>query len=139
MQKGANLFSIGCHTVTVRVAINGFGRIGRNVLRAIVEYNRKDVTVVGLVLPELAGKLDSAEINQAMKHAARQDLKGILSVVKDKLVSIDFNHNPHSSNFDSTQTQVVNDRLVRILSRYDNEWGFSVRMCDTAVALGKLL
>ena len=62
-------------------------------------------------------------------------MKGILSVVKDKLVSNDFNHNPHSSNYDSTQTQIVNDRIVRILSWYDNEWGFSCRMC----ALAKLL
>ncbi len=119
---------------------------------------------VGLVLPELAGKLDGtairvptpnvsvvdlcfipgretsvAEINQAMERAAEQDMKGILSVVKDKLVSIDFNHNPHSSNFDLSQTQIVNDRLVRVLSWYDNEWGFSCRMSDTAVALSKLL
>jgi len=68
--------------MTVRVAINGFGRIGRNVLR---------------------------------------------------------NHNPYSSNYDSTQTQIVKDRLVRVLSWYDNEWGFSCRMCDTAVALAKLI
>ncbi len=119
---------------------------------------------VGLVLPELAGKLDGtairvptpnvsvvdlcfipgretsvAEINKAMERAAEQDMKGILSVVKDKLVSIDFNHNSHSSNFDLSQTQIVNDRLVRVLSWYDNEWGFSCRMSDTAVALAKLL
>ncbi len=119
---------------------------------------------VGLVLPELAGKLDGtairvptpnvsvvdlcfipgretsvAEINQAMERAAQQEMKGILSVVKDKLVSIDFNHNSHSSNFDLSQTQIVNDRLVRVLSWYDNEWGFSCRMSDTAVALAKLL
>ena len=74
-----------------------------------------------------------------MERASQQEMKGILSVVKDKLVSIDFNHNPHSSNFDLSQTQIVNDRLVRVLSWYDNEWRFSCRMSDTAVALAKLL
>jgi len=74
MQKGANLFSIGCHTVTVRVAINGFGGIGRNVLRAIVEYNRKDVTVVGLVLPELAGKLDGTATRVPTPNVSVVDL-----------------------------------------------------------------
>ncbi len=118
---------------------------------------------VGLVLPELKGKLDGtairvptpnvsvvdlafipnrettvSEINTAMQRAASQELKGILAVVEEELVSIDFNHNPHSSNFDLTQTQIVDGRLVRVLSWYDNEWGFSNRMCDTAVAMGKL-
>jgi glyceraldehyde 3-phosphate dehydrogenase len=59
--------------------------------------------------------------------------------VTDELVSIDFNHSPLSSNFDSTQTQIVDGRLVRVMSWYDNEWGFSNRMLDTAVAMGKLL
>ena len=119
---------------------------------------------VGLVLPELKGKLDGtairvptpnvsvvdlkfvpgrettvAEINKAMEHAAAQQLKGILSYVTDELVSIDFNHSPYSSNFDSTQTQMVDGQLVRVLAWYDNEWGFSNRMLDTAVAMGKLL
>jgi glyceraldehyde 3-phosphate dehydrogenase len=119
---------------------------------------------VGLVLPELAGKLDGtairvptpnvsvidlcfipsretsvSDINAAMERAARGELKGILSVVKDELVSVDFNHNPHSSNFDATQTQIVDGRLVRVLSWYDNEWGFSCRMADVAVAMGKLI
>jgi glyceraldehyde 3-phosphate dehydrogenase len=119
---------------------------------------------VGLVLPELAGKLDGtsirvpvpnvsvidlcfipgretsvSDINQAMEHAAQHELKGVLSVVKDQLVSVDFNHNPHSSNFDLTQTQIVDGRLVRVLSWYDNEWGFSCRMSDVAVAMGKLI
>ncbi|MGO8952004.1 MAG: type I glyceraldehyde-3-phosphate dehydrogenase [Rhodomicrobium sp.] len=118
---------------------------------------------VGLVLPELAGKLDGtairvptpnvsvidlciipgretsvADINAAMERAAQNELKGVLSVVKDELVSIDFNHNPHSSNFDTTQTQIVDGRLVRVLSWYDNEWGFSCRMADTAVAMARL-
>jgi glyceraldehyde 3-phosphate dehydrogenase len=119
---------------------------------------------VGLVLPELAGKLDGTairvptpnvsmidlcvvperetsveEINTAMERAAQQELAGVLAVVKEPLVSIDFNHNPYSSNFDATQTQIVDGRLVRVLSWYDNEWGFSCRMCDTAVAMGKLI
>jgi glyceraldehyde 3-phosphate dehydrogenase len=118
---------------------------------------------VGLVLPELKGKLDgtamrvptpnvsvvdlkfipsrettAAEINAAMERASKEELKGVLCVNKEKLVSIDFNHNPASSTFDLTQTQVVDGKLVRVLSWYDNEWGFSCRMCDTAVALGKL-
>jgi glyceraldehyde 3-phosphate dehydrogenase len=119
---------------------------------------------VGLVLPELKGKLDGTsirvptpnvsvvdlkfvpgrettaeEVNKAMEHASRQQLKGVLDYVTDELVSIDFNHSPFSSNFDATQTQVVDGRLVRVLSWYDNEWGFSNRMLDTAVAMAKLL
>jgi glyceraldehyde 3-phosphate dehydrogenase len=119
---------------------------------------------VGLVLPELKGKLDGTsirvptpnvsvidlkfipgrettaeEINKAMKHAAAQQLKGVLDYVTDELVSVDFNHSPFSSSFDSTQTQVVDGKLVRVMSWYDNEWGFSNRMLDTAVAMGKLL
>ena len=120
---------------------------------------------VGLVLPELKGKLDGtsirvptpnvslvdlkfipgrettvAEVNAAMKNASeRGPLKGILAYVTEPLVSIDFNHSPFSSNFDATGTQVVDGRLVRIMTWYDNEWGFSNRMLDTAVAMGKLL
>jgi glyceraldehyde 3-phosphate dehydrogenase len=119
---------------------------------------------VGLVLPELAGKLDGvsirvplpnvsavdlkfiptrqttvAEVNAAMERAAQQELKGILTVTKEPLVSVDFNHDPHSATFDLGQTHIVDGRLVRVLAWYDNEWGFSCRMCDTAVAIGKLL
>ena len=115
---------------------------------------------VGLVLPELAGKLDGAairvptpnvslidltftagrettveEINAAMKEAAEGSLKGILDYVTAELVSVDFNHNPASSSFDSTQTQVVDGNFVRVLSWYDNEWGFASRMPDTALAM----
>ena len=118
---------------------------------------------VGLVLPELKGKLDGTairvptpnvsvvdlkfipgretsvdEINKAMEHASKQQLKGILGVTNEPLVSIDFNHNPNSSTFDLTQTQIVDGRLARVLAWYDNEWGFSNRMADTAVAMGKL-
>ncbi len=119
---------------------------------------------VGLVLPELAGKLDGTairvptpnvsvidlkfipqretsvgEINAAMERAAAQELKGILAVTSEPVVSIDFNHDPHSSTFDLNQTQIVDGRLVRVMAWYDNEWGFSCRMCDTAVAVGKLI
>jgi glyceraldehyde 3-phosphate dehydrogenase len=119
---------------------------------------------VGLVLPELNGKLDGTairvptpnvsvvdlkilpnretsveEINTAMERAASQELKGVLSAVSEDLVSIDFNHSPFSSNFDLTQTQIVDGKLVRVLSWYDNEWGFSNRMGDTAVAMARLL
>jgi glyceraldehyde 3-phosphate dehydrogenase len=117
---------------------------------------------VGLVLPELKGKLDGTairvptpnvsvvdlkfipgretsvdEINKAMEQASRQQLKGILGVTSEPLVSIDFNHNPNSSTFDLTQTQIVDGRLARILTWYDNEWGFSNRMADTALAMAK--
>ena len=118
---------------------------------------------VGLVLPELAGKLDGTavrvptpnvsmidlvfeakkkttveQINAAITKAAKGPLKGVLGICDEPLVSIDFNHNPHSSNFDLTQTQIVDGKLVRVLSWYDNEWGFANRMSDTAVAMGKL-
>jgi len=119
---------------------------------------------VGLVLPELAGKLDGSairvptpnvsvvdlkfipsrdvtkdEVNAAVKAAAEGELKGILGYTEDPLVSIDFNHDPHSSTFQGDQTKVMEGNLVRILSWYDNEWGFSNRMADTAVAMGKLI
>lgn len=118
---------------------------------------------VGLVLPHLKGKLDGTAIrvptpnvsvidfkfvskkhttvdalNEAAKKAAHGPLKGILDFVTLPLVSIDFNHNPHSSLFDAAQTQVVDGNLCRVLSWYDNEWGFSNRMCDTAVHMAKL-
>src|SRR4051812_48721987 len=119
---------------------------------------------VGLVLPELKGRLDGVsvrvptpnvslvdlkfvakratsveEINNAIKAAASGPLKGILDVVTDKLVSIDFNHNPASSSFAIDQTKVMDGTLVSVMSWYDNEWGFSSRMADTAVAMGKLI
>ena len=119
---------------------------------------------VGLVLPELNGKLDGVairvptpnvsvvdfkfvakrktdkdEINGAIKTAAAQQLKGILGFTNSPNVSIDFNHDPHSSIFHMDQTKVMDGTLVRILTWYDNEWGFSNRMSDTAVAMGKLI
>ena len=119
---------------------------------------------VGLVLPELKGKLDGVsirvptpnvsvvdlkilakrtttvdEINGAMKRAAAQELKGVLDIVDAPLVSHDFNHNPASSSFALDQTKVIEGNFVRVMSWYDNEWGFSNRMGDVAVAMGKLL
>ncbi len=119
---------------------------------------------VGLVLPELNGKLDGVairvptqnvsvvdfkfnskketsieEINEAIKIASENELKNILSFNDKKLVSSDFNHNPSSSIFHSDQTKVMNKKFVRILSWYDNEWGFSNRMCDTALEIGKYI
>ena len=77
-------------------------------------------------------------VNAAMKAAAEGELKGILGYNTEPLVSIDFNHTPASSTFDATQTQVVDGGLVRVLSWYDNEWGFSNRMSDTAALFGSL-
>jgi glyceraldehyde 3-phosphate dehydrogenase len=119
---------------------------------------------VGLVLPELNGKLDGVairvptpnvsvvdltftasrdttveEINDAIRAAANGPLKGVLGYTDKPLVSSDFNHDPHSSIFHTDQTKVMDGNMVRILSWYDNEWGFSNRMADTAVAMGKLI
>jgi len=120
---------------------------------------------VGLVLPELKGKLDGIsvrvptpnvslvdlkfvakrattvqEVNDAIKAAAAAGpLKGILEVVHEKLVSMDFNHNPASSSFALDQTKVMDGTFVSVMTWYDNEWGFSNRMADTAVAMGKLI
>jgi len=118
---------------------------------------------VGLVLPELKGKLDGVairvptpnvsvvdfkfvakratdkdEINGAIRRAAEQQLKGILGFTEQPNVSIDFNHDPHSSIFHMDQTKVIEGTLVRVMAWYDNEWGFSNRMADTAVVMGKL-
>ena len=119
---------------------------------------------VGLVLPELNGKLDGVairvptpnvsvvdltfeaarattaeEINAAIHEAANGELKGILGVTDEKLVSMDFNHDAHSSIFATDQTKVMEGTMCRILSWYDNEWGFSNRMADTAVAMAKFI
>jgi len=119
---------------------------------------------VGSVLPELAGKLDGVairvptpnvsvidfkfvarrattkeEINSAVKRAAEQQLKGILGYTDAPNVSSDFNHDARSSVFALDQTKVMDGTLVRVMSWYDNEWGFSNRMVDTAVAMGKLI
>ncbi|MBM10394.1 MAG: type I glyceraldehyde-3-phosphate dehydrogenase [Magnetovibrio sp.] len=118
---------------------------------------------VGLVLPELNGKLDGTavrvptpnvsmvdltftassntsveEVNTVIKNASEGEMRGVLNYIDAPLVSADFNHNPASSNFDATQTQVMGENFVRVLSWYDNEWGFSNRMSDTAVALAEV-
>jgi glyceraldehyde 3-phosphate dehydrogenase len=119
---------------------------------------------VGLVLPDLAGKLDGSsirvptpnvsvvdltfvpqrdttleEVNSLLKAAAEGELKGVLGYTEEPLVSIDFNHDAHSSTIDSLETSVLEGKLVRVLSWYDNEWGFSNRMVDTAGVIGGLL
>jgi glyceraldehyde 3-phosphate dehydrogenase len=139
-------------------------RRARAAAQSMIPTTTGAAAAVGLVLPELKGKLDGtsirvptpnvscvdlkfipgrqttvAEVNAAMKHASEGAMKGILSYVTEPLVSIDFNHSPFSSNFDSTQTAIVDGKLCRILTWYDNEWGFSNRMLDTAVAMGKLI
>ena len=210
--------------MAVKVAINGFGRIGRNVARAILERSDHDLELVsindlgdakanarllrhdsvhgafngsvevdgnaliikgkriqvtaerdpatstgaavavGLVLPELKGKLDGSsirvptpnvsvvdltftplrdttkeEVNAVLKAAAEGPLKGVLGYTEEPLVSIDFNHEPASSTIDSLETSVIDGTLVRVLSWYDNEWGFSNRMIDTAGVVAKFL
>ena len=119
---------------------------------------------VGLVIPELNGKLDGvsirvptpnvsavdltfetsketseSEINAIIKNSSLNELKGVLSYTEEKLVSMDFNHNPHSSIFAADQTKVIQKNMVRVLSWYDNEWGFSNRMSDTAIEIAKFL
>ena len=84
-------------------------------------------------------KIDANTINNAMIKASKGELKGVLGVEDKPLVSIDYNHNPLSSIFDLSQTQVIKGRLGRILSCYDNEWGLANRMGDTASLIGKLI
>src|SRR5918993_1389217 len=96
---------------------------------------------VGLVLPDLNGKRATSkdEVNDAIRRAAEQQLKGILGYTEVPNVSIDFNHDPHSSTFHMDQTKVMDRTFVRVMAWYDNEWGFSNRMADTAVAMSKLI
>ena len=120
---------------------------------------------IGLVIPELKGKLDGSsirvpspnvslidfkftasrktsadEVNQAIKDASKSNrLAGILTYTEEKLVSTDLNHDPHSSTFALDQTKVIDGIFVRVVSWYDNEWGFSCRMADTAVAMSKVM
>ena len=137
---------------------------GRAAALSMIPTSTGAAKAIGLVLPELKGKLDGVairvptpnvsvidlkvvtkktatveEVNAAMKRASQQELKGILGTTDAPNVSIDFNHDPHSSTFHMDQTKVMNGTLVRVLSWYDNEWGFSNRMADTAVAMGKLI
>ena len=86
----------------------------------------------------LSSATDKDEVNAAIKRASEQQLKGILTYTTAPNVSIDFNHDPHSSIFHMDQTKVMDGTFVRVMAWYDNEWGFSMRMADTAVAMGKL-
>jgi glyceraldehyde 3-phosphate dehydrogenase len=136
---------------------------GRAAALSMIPTSTGAAKAVGLVLPELKGKLDGSsirvptpnvsvvdlkfvasrtttaeEVNEIIKRAAEQQLKGILGYTDSPNVSIDFNHDPHSSIFHLDQTKVMEGNFVRVLSWYDNEWGFSNRMADTAVVMGKL-
>ena len=137
---------------------------GRAAALSMIPTSTGAAKAVGLVLPELKGKLDGVairvptpnvsvvdltfetkratsveEINEAIRSAADGRLKGILGYTDEKLVSSDFNHDPHSSVFHMDQTKVMDGTFCRILTWYDNEWGFSNRMADTAVALAKTI
>jgi glyceraldehyde 3-phosphate dehydrogenase len=137
---------------------------GRAAAMSMIPTSTGAAKAIGLVLPELKGKLDGVairvptpnvsvvdlkiiakrattkeEINEAIKREVAQELKGVLNYTDQPNVSMDFNHDPHSSTFHMDQTKVQNGTLVRVMSWYDNEWGFSNRMADTAVAMGKLI
>jgi len=137
---------------------------GRAAALSMIPTTTGAAKAVGLVIPELKGKLDGSavrvptpnvslvdlkfiskrattkeEINDAIKAAAAGPLKGILDIVEAPLVSTDFNHNPASSSFALDQTKVMDGNLCSVMSWYDNEWGFSNRMVDTAVWMGKLI
>ncbi|MBO6560404.1 MAG: type I glyceraldehyde-3-phosphate dehydrogenase [Nisaea sp.] len=136
----------------------------RSAATSMIPTSTGAAKAVGLVLPELAGKLDGSsirvptanvslidlkftpkrdttveEVNKAIIDAANGKLKGVLGTNDEPLVSIDFNHNPNSSTFDLKQTQVIEGKLVRVVSWYDNEWGFSNRMLDTTAAVAATL
>ncbi len=139
-------------------------RRARSTEGAMIPTSTGAAKAMSLVLPSLKGKLDGTairvptpnvslidftlvtekevsteSINDAMLKAAKGELKGILDINNKPLVSKDFNHNPHSSIFDITQTQVVKGKFSRVLSWYDNEWGFSNRMCDTSIQIASLI
>ena len=138
-------------------------RRARGAAQSMIPTSTGAARAVGLVLPELAGKLDGIAVrvptanvslidltftakrrttaealNAALVKAARGRLRGVLAVEKEPLISADYNHNPASSTVDLTQTQVIDGRLARVLSWYDNEWGFANRMVDIAGLIGKL-
>jgi glyceraldehyde 3-phosphate dehydrogenase len=137
-------------------------RRARSATMSMIPTKTGAAAAVGLVLPALKGKFDGfavrvptinvslvdltftaaratsvAEINAMMKAAAAGPLKGVLAYTEEPLVSIDYNHDPHSSTFDGTMTKVLEGTLVKVCSWYDNEWGFSNRMLDTTVAFSK--
>lgn len=136
----------------------------RSAAMSMIPTSTGAAKAVGLVMPELKGKLDGSavrvptpnvslvdlkfvasretsieEINRSMELAAANELNGILDYDPEPKVSIDFNHLPHSSIFAPAQTRVMNGTMVQVMSWYDNEWGFSCRMNDVAVAMGKLI
>lgn len=138
-------------------------RRARTASASLIPTSTGAAKAIGLVIPDLMGKLDGSsirvptqnvslvdltfeakrdtsaeEINEAMKAASEGKLKGVLGYNTEPLVSIDFNHNPMSSTFDATQTQVMEGNFVRVLTWYDNEWGFSNRMPDTAAIMAAL-
>lgn len=137
---------------------------GRAAALSMIPTSTGAAKAIGLVMPELAGKLDGKairvptpnvsvvdlvvntktgatveDVNAAFAKAAKGSLKGVLQYVEDTTVSIDFNHDAHSSSFVVNETVIMDEKLVRVLSWYDNEWGFSNRMLDTAAEMAKFL
>jgi len=135
-------------------------RRARSATMSMIPTKTGAAAAVGLVLPELAGRLDGyavrvptinvslvdltftaardttvEEVNKVLRAASEGPLKGVLDYNEDPLVSIDFNHNPASSTYDASLTKVIDGRLVKVCSWYDNEWGFSSRLLDTTLAL----
>ena len=153
----------GAQPTLDRVNRKDFNR-GRAAAMSMVPTTTGAAKAIGLVLPELMGKLDGKairvptpnvsivdlsinvkkatsveEINDVFRAAAKGALKNIIQVIEDKVVSIDMNHDPHSSSLVSGETVVIDGKFIRVLSWYDNEWGFSNRMLDTANAMSKFL
>lgn len=137
-------------------------RRARSAATSMIPTSTGAASSLGKIFPELKGKIDGISIrvptpnvsmidlsftvkkpiskdaiNSEMEKAANGELKGILSYSKEQLVSVDFVHDPHSSIFDSTQTNVVDGKIGRVAAWYDNEWGFSIRMLDVAALAGK--
>jgi glyceraldehyde 3-phosphate dehydrogenase len=137
-------------------------RRARSATQSMIPTKTGAAAAVGLVLPELNGKLDGfsvrvptinvslvdlsftakratsiEEINAAMKEAANGAFKGVIAYTDAPLVSVDFNHDPHSATYDATMTKVIDGTMVKVCAWYDNEWGFSNRMLDTTVAWSK--
>jgi glyceraldehyde 3-phosphate dehydrogenase len=137
-------------------------RRARGAALSLVPTSTGAAKAIGLVLPELSGRLEGTavrvpvpnvsvidlvcelkknisvdDINNEMSKASKGPMKGVLDINSAPLVSSDFNHNPHSSIFDTTQTQLIGKKMARVMSWYDNEWGFANRMLDVAKAMGK--
>src|SRR5258707_13511683 len=153
-----------CGGQGLQVMLHSVPRRARGAALSLITISTGAARVVGLVLPALKGKLDGtairvptpnvslidltfdaarettpSEINSLMEDAAKSNrLKGILGINKAPTVSVDFNHDSHSSTFDVTQTQVLDKTFVRVLSWYDNEWGFSNRMVEVAAYFGAM-